>query len=102
LPCYVHEFAGAAQPAEAPAARTRHVIVSSIVDIEAIGPDDSHRITTLVMAGLNARRGEGDYPRVDSVYDPGRGHLRVMITAGPALACELVRTIGALAEVRRD
>jgi excisionase family DNA binding protein len=96
------EFAGAARPAEHPAPRTRQVIVSSIVDVDAISPDDSQRITTLIMAGLNSRRGEPDYPRVDSLYDADRGRLRIMITATPVLMCELVQTIGALAEGARD
>src|SRR5438445_13532964 len=33
--------------------RTRQVIVSSIVDVDAISPDDSQRITALIVAGLN-------------------------------------------------
>jgi excisionase family DNA binding protein len=81
--------------------RTRHVLVSSIVDVDAISPDDSQRITTMIMAGLNSRRGEPDFPRVDTLYDPERGALRIMITASPALTCELVRTIAALAESNR-
>jgi len=44
--------------------RTRHVIASSIVDIDAISPDESHRITTMIMASLNPRKGEADFPRV--------------------------------------
>jgi len=95
------EFAGSARPGERPVPRTRQVIVSSIVDVDAISPDDSQRITTLIMAGFNSRRGEQDYPRVDSLYDADRGRLRIMITASPVLTCELVRTIGALAEDTR-
>ena len=78
--------------------RTRQVLVSSIVDVDAISPEDSQRITTLIMAGLNARSGEPDFPRVDSLYDADRGRLRIMITASPVLTCDLVRTIAALAE----
>ena len=94
------EFAGtaASEPSDAAISRSRQVLVSSIVDIDAISPEDSQRITTLIMAGLNSRRGEPDFPRVDSLYDPGRGQLRVMITASPSLTCDLVRTIAELAE----
>lgn len=81
-----------------PVPRTRQVLVSSIVDIDAISPDGSQRITTLVMAGLNTRRGEPDFARVDSLYDTERGRLRVMITASPSLSCDLIRTIAALAD----
>jgi excisionase family DNA binding protein len=95
------EFAGTAGPEHPPVPRTRQVIVSSIVDVDAISPDDGHRITTLIMAGLNSRRGEPDFPRVDSLYDADRGRLRMMITASPLLTCELVRTISVLAEGNR-
>ena len=98
----LEEFSGtAAEPDNASIPSTRQVLVSSIVDVDAINPEDSQRITTLIMAGLNACRGEPDFPRVDSLYDADRGRLRVMITATPALTCDLVRTIAALAEPDR-
>jgi excisionase family DNA binding protein len=97
------EFAGTAtHPGHEPIARTRQVLVSSIVDVDAISPEDGQRITTLIMAGLNSRRGEGDFPRVDSLYDADQGRLRIMITGNPTLTCDLVRTISALAEPNRD
>jgi excisionase family DNA binding protein len=102
----LNEFAGASAPPPAETSsempRTRQVLVSSIVDVDAIGPEESQRITTLIMASLNARRGEPDFPRVDSLYDTARGRLRVMITANPSLTCDLVRTIGALTESDRN
>jgi excisionase family DNA binding protein len=96
------EFAGTStDPGREPISRTRQILVSSIVDVDAISPEDSQRITTLILAGLNARRGEPDFPRVDSLYDAERARLRIMITAIPALACDLVHTIAALAEADR-
>src|SRR5881397_1511830 len=79
------EFAGETCAAEKPAPRTRHVIASSIVDVDVIGPDESHRITTMVMAALNSRRGEPDFPRVDSIYYEEQARLRITITASPVL-----------------
>jgi hypothetical protein len=73
------------------------VTVSSIVDVDAISPSDSQRMTTLLMAALNSREGEPDYPRVDTIYYEERGRLRVTITAGPALTCDLIRMIDTLA-----
>jgi excisionase family DNA binding protein len=89
------EFAGA--PQADPIVRTRQVTVSSIVDIDAISPDDSQRITTLLMAVLNSRRGEPDHPRVDTIYYEERGRLRVTVTAGAALSCDLIRMVEMLA-----
>jgi excisionase family DNA binding protein len=93
--------AGTSVPALDPVSRTRHVTASTIVDIDAISPEESERITTLIMAGLNSRKGEPDFPRVDSLYFAERGRLRLMITASPTLTCELLRVIGALTEVSR-
>ena len=92
------DFAGETRPADTPVARTRHVIASSIVDVDVISPDESHRITTLIMASLNSRKGEADFPRVDSIYYPEQAKLRVTITASPVLTCELLRMINALLE----
>ena len=94
------DFAGETRPADTPVARTRHVIASSIVDVDAINPDESHRITTMIMASLTSRKGEPDFPRVDSIYYPEQAKLRVTITASPLLTCELLRMINALQETK--
>src|SRR5580765_3668859 len=62
------EFAGETLAAGPPVVRTRHVIASSIVDADVVSPDESHRVTTMIMAALNSRKGEGDFPRVDTIY----------------------------------
>jgi excisionase family DNA binding protein len=96
------EFAGVPpSSSERAAPRTRQVIVSSIVDVDAIGPDDSQRITTLLLAGLNAPHDTDDHRRLDTLYDAERGRLRIMITARPGLTCDLIRTVAALAEGSR-
>ena len=89
-------FAGEVRPTEKAVPRTRHVIASSIVDVDAISTSDSDRVTTMIMASLNARRGEGDFPRVDSIYYPEQGRLRVTITASLVLTCELIQMIDVL------
>ena len=93
-------FAGEVRPAEKEVPRTRHVIASSIVDVDAISPRESDRVTTMIMASLNARRGEGDFPRVDSIYYPEQGRLRVTITASLVLTCELIQMIDVLLKDR--
>jgi excisionase family DNA binding protein len=94
------EFAGDIRASETPAAapHTRHVICSSVVDIDVISPEETHRVTTLVMASLNSRKGEPDFPRVDTIYYPERAKLRITITANLVLTCELLRIIDALME----
>jgi excisionase family DNA binding protein len=92
------EFAGETRPPDEPVARTRHVIASSIVDVDVISPEESYRITTMVMAAMNSRKGEADFPRVDSIYYEEQAKLRITITASPVLTCELLRMINALLE----
>ena len=94
------DFAGETRPADRQAARTRRVIASTIVDVDVISPDESHRITTMIMASLNSRKGEADFPRVDAIYDTEQAKLRVTITASPVLTCELLRMINALLETK--
>jgi excisionase family DNA binding protein len=95
-------FAGELRPPDKEVVRTRDVIVSSIVDVDAIGAGESDRATTMIMASLNARKGEADFPRVDTIYYPEQARLRLMITAGPVLTCELVGMIDVLLRNRRD
>lgn len=94
-------FAGGDIPAEEVVPRTRQVLASTILDIDVISPEESHRITTYVMASLNARRGEPDHPRVDSIYYQERGQLRITITASPSLTCDLLHMINSLLEAGR-
>jgi len=89
-------FAGEVRPAEKDVPRTRHVIASSIVDVDAISGNESDRVTTMIMASLNARKGEGDFPRVDTIYYPEQARLRVTITGSLVLTCELMRMIDVL------
>ena len=93
------EFAGVTPATRDEGGRVRQVLVSSIVDVEAISPEDSQRIVTMIMAGMNSRTGEDDFPRIDSLYDVQRGRLRITITASASLTSDLLRVINALAEV---
>ena len=93
------EFAGVASvPDKEPIRRIRHVIASTILDADVVSPDVSHRVTTMVMSSLNARKGEADFPRVDCIYYPEQAKLRITITASPIVTCELLRMINALLE----
>lgn len=97
------DFAGADRAAApGPVARTRHVLVSTIVDVDAISREESDRIGTMVMAGLNSRKGEGDFPRLDCIYYLEQGKLRITITASLELTSQLLRIINALLEDGRE
>ena len=72
------------------------MIASSIVDVSAVSPALGDRITTYVMASLNTRRGGGDASRVDTIYFPERGQLRITMTGTPQFTCELMRMVDAM------
>ena len=97
-------FAGSAavldRPA-APAARTRRVTASTVVDVDVISPDESHRITTMVVAALNSRRGEGEPLRADSIYYPETAKLRITIASDLEQTQQLLRMIDTLLEAGR-
>ena len=62
--------------------RQRHVEVSSIVEVDAISPDASTRVTNLLLASVKGRR-PGDEPlRVETIYDADRGRLKIIVVGG--------------------
>jgi excisionase family DNA binding protein len=62
--------------------RQRHVEASSIVEIDAIGPDEVSRVTNSLMAAAKSRR-DGDGPlRVETIYDEERGRLKIVLIGG--------------------
>src|SRR5579871_4478991 len=52
-----------------PVRRERHIEVSSIVEIDAIGPETVRRLTNLLMASGNRRDAGEDQLRIEMVYN---------------------------------
>lgn len=73
--------------------RHRHVEASCIVEIDAIDPDTANRATNSLVGAANSRRG-GERLRVETIYDPVRAHLKVIIIGGLAETSSLFRFIG--------
>jgi excisionase family DNA binding protein len=76
--------------------RHRHIEVSSIVEIDAIDPDTANRMTNALVAAANTRRDGDERLRVQTIYDPERAHLKIVIVGGLGANAELFRFIGAL------
>lgn len=91
-------FTGA--PAPSPARRTRHAEVSGIVQIDAIGPEETMRLTNLVVAAAQGRRPEDDdVPlRVETVYDEERATLKIVVLGGLGTTADLLKIIDSLME----
>ncbi len=91
---------GTAPPAIAAAsgAGHRHVDVSSIVQIEGIDRDTASRITTALLA---AGQGQPDTPdplRIDTIFEPERARLKVIVTGSLATTAALLKFVNAYLE----
>ncbi|MEW1612525.1 MULTISPECIES: helix-turn-helix domain-containing protein [unclassified Streptomyces] len=74
-----------------------HLEVSSIVQIDGIGPEAAHRLTTLVTASAQSPRGTPDPLRVQTVHDRERARMKIVVLGGAAVTAELLHLIdGAL------
>jgi excisionase family DNA binding protein len=77
--------------------RQRNVEASSVVQIDAIAPEDAIRVTNSIGAAIKGRDTASDAPlRVDTVYDETRARLKIIITGSLATTTTLLHLIGAL------
>jgi excisionase family DNA binding protein len=76
--------------------RTRRVLVSSIVDIDAISRSESDRITTLVASIFTSTRDASGRKRIDSLYYEEQGRLRITIHADVGYTASLLGMINAV------
>jgi excisionase family DNA binding protein len=97
------ELAALAAPASpAPViSRVRRVLVTSIVDIDAISRTESDRITTLVTSIFTAARDSG-HKRVDTLYFEEQGRLRITIHADAGYTASLLGMINGVLEDGRN
>ncbi|MDX5576077.1 helix-turn-helix domain-containing protein [Streptomyces griseus] len=83
-------------PVPAPAPALGHVEVSSIVQIDALGPDAAHRLSTFVTASTQSARDTVDPLRVQTVYDKERTRMKIVILGGAAATADLLHMIDGL------
>ncbi|OLO29142.1 DNA-binding protein [Streptomyces sp. MNU77] len=73
-----------------------HVEVSSIVQIDALGPDAAHRLSTFVTAGAQSARDASDPLRIQTVYDKERTRMKIVVLGGAAATADLLHMIDGL------
>jgi excisionase family DNA binding protein len=84
----------AAAPTPAEVARQRHVEASTVVQIDAISPEDAQRVVNGVGGAIKGRDRSTDTPlRVDTVYDEVRARLKVIITGSVATTTYLLQLV---------
>src|SRR5262249_43983935 len=80
------------------AARARHVDVSSIVEIEAIDGETAGGLTTALMAGAKGGSDPSAPLRIDTIFDPARARLKVILTGSLGATTSLLKFINAYLE----
>lgn len=89
---------GAEASPAATAGRTRRVLVSTIVDVDAVSRTDYDRIATPVTAAPKSGAGESSQRRVDCIYYEEQARLRITITADPGFTSSMLALIDAVLE----
>jgi excisionase family DNA binding protein len=81
-----------------PVRRSRHIEVSSVIDIDAVSKDDAYRFTTYLTASVKGRSPDDAPVRVDTIYDEERARLKVILTGSIATVTSLLRALEMLSE----
>jgi excisionase family DNA binding protein len=81
--------------------RTRYVEVSSVVQIDAVSPDEASRVTNGLIAVANGRGSDGGPARVDSIYDETRARLKIIVTGSIATTVGLLQLVNLYLEQPR-
>ncbi|MGP0076086.1 MAG: helix-turn-helix domain-containing protein [Bryobacteraceae bacterium] len=77
-----------------PVRRTRHVEVSSIVEIDAISPETANRLTNSLM-------GVASGIRIEAIYDRERGHMKIILVGSMDQNASYFKFINAILEAQK-
>ncbi|WP_405797547.1 helix-turn-helix domain-containing protein [Streptomyces sp. NBC_01506] len=86
----------AGESAAADVPRGRHVEVSSIVQIDSLGPDAASRLSTFVTATAQSARGPAHSLRIQTVYDEERARMKIVILGDTAETADLLHLLGSV------
>ena len=81
-----------------PVSRRRHVEVSSIVEIDAISPEDAGRIANGLVGAARSHNDDGQPLRVETIYNEERGRLKIIVSGSIAATGWLLRLIAVYTE----
>ena len=74
-----------------PVRRSRHVEVSSIVEIDAVSPETANRLTVAMMAGAEGLR-------IEAIYNRERGHMKIILVGSMERNAAYFKLITAILE----
>jgi excisionase family DNA binding protein len=79
-----------------PASRQRKVDVSSVVEISAVSPELASRISTLLIGAAGSNRAADAPLRVETIHDPVRGSIKIVVIGDLMAAADLFRLVQAV------
>jgi hypothetical protein len=85
-------------PAAETAGRRRHIDVSSIVQIDAIGSEEMSRLSTMLMALTAGGPRDDGRLRIETIYDEERASMKIIVLGGLDSSVELLTIINKLAK----
>jgi excisionase family DNA binding protein len=80
------------------APEARHIEVSTIVHVEGVDAETAGRVTTALLAATNGRRDQADPLRIDTIYDPARARLKVVLHGSLVTTASLLKFVHAYLE----
>ncbi|HLZ83746.1 MAG TPA: helix-turn-helix domain-containing protein [Caulobacteraceae bacterium] len=95
----LNAFAGVPSPAAK--ARESSARVTAIAELEDVSMDVSRRMATAMQALVLAPRDRTAPIKLDTIYDPERSHLKVVIVADTLDAAVLLQSLHGFAEAFR-
>lgn len=88
-----------ATPLERGSADARHnAEASSVVEIDAIGPELASRMSTLLTSAISHNRGGDGRLHLETIYDPARAQLKVVVIGSLTSSSAIFDIINGLVE----
>jgi excisionase family DNA binding protein len=85
-----------------PVRRTRYVEVYSVVEVDAVSPQLSERVTNMLLGAANGRdNAQDDRLQVQAIYDAPRGRLKLILIGSIDTTTALLKVIKAMVEVEK-
>jgi excisionase family DNA binding protein len=82
-----------------PPSRRRYAEVSSVVEIDAVSPALSDRVTNLLIGASHSRDGSEPQPlRVQTIYDATRGRLKIILIGSIETTASMLKIIKTMVE----
>jgi excisionase family DNA binding protein len=81
-----------------PVRRHRHVEVSSIIEVDAVSPETANRVMNMMGGSYNSRRSGGEPLRIETIYNPERAHMKVILVGGMDANASYFEMINAILE----